>query len=531
MNGRRFRARLAIAESRGEDSPLFKARGVCKRRQSGLKRPGLARERQRGEGAMGARGQERAMKAARGSDVKIKTMALAAALGAALMGCAAVDHSREPKAPTIEQGWRAPAPELAASWGTVQAGSAGWWRGFGDAGLGAFVEAALESNKGLQASAAAAKAGRELNKAVEASVFPQANLSASQTRQRQEADGGSQSLRYSSFGAGASWELPLYGQVELARSSKEAADAAQTYGLEAAKSALAYQAVQAYLAWKLSGQALLAYQTQERIGELEEKAARAGVASGLSTPQRLDAVRAQLSLDRSGVEQALADERMAREAMRALAGGQWMEKWEAGDPMPSFKMGVALSLPAEAARQRPDVRRAEAQAWVALGADASARSEGLPKLALQGVIQIALGGAIPGSPARAVVSAMTPTLSMPLWDWGMSEAKKRKASFELDQALAAYQESVIQAVREMESALIEAHRARIAREQAFDRLAISANQEERANRDFKAGLIAPLDVWGSARAHSRDRLVSAQASYAEGLAVAFLHKAMASTAP
>lgn len=462
---------------------------------------------------------------------QLKTKVLAAALGLALMGCASVDHSREPKAPQIDLAWRAPAPELAASWGSVQPGAGNWWRGFGDEDLDSFVETVLESNKGLQASVAATRAAQALNKAAEASVFPQVFLSASQTRQRQAADAGTQNLRYSALGVGSSWELPLYGQVELARSSKTSADAVEVYGLEASKAALAYEAVQAYLALKLSAQALLAYRTQERASELGEKAASEALLSGLSSQQRLEIFSAQLSRDRAGSEQALADERQAREAMRALAGGRWQDRWDHSERLPVFKPAVALALPADAVRQRPDVRRAEAAAWLALDAEASARSDGLPKLALEGVIQIALSGALPGAPARSVVSAITPSLSVPLWDWGMAKAKKQRASFALDQALANYQESVIQAVREMEGALIESHRARLAREQADQRLMLSAKQQERASMDFKAGLAAPLDVWESARSLSQERLLSAQAAYAEGLAVAFLHKSMARSAP
>lgn len=431
----------------------------------------------------------------------------------------------------MERAWRAPAPELVASWGSVPAGSEQWWRGFGDKGLDSFVSVVLENNKGLQATVAATRAAQAMNKAAEASVFPQIFLGGSQTRQRQATDSGAQSLRYSTLGVASSWELPLYGQVGLAQSSKASADAVEIYGLEAAKAALAYQAAQAYLALRLANQATLAYRTQERAGELERKAALEAAKAGLSSERSSELASAQLSRDRAGLEQALADERQAREAMRALAGGQWLSQWDDSESLPVFKPAIALSLPAETARRRPDVRRAEAAAWLALNAESSARSDSLPKLALEGVIQIALSGALPGSPARSIVSAITPSLSAPLWDWGMAEAKKQRASSALDQALAAYQESVVQAVREMESALIEAHRARRAREQAHQRLALGSKQQERASLDFKAGLIAPLEVWQSARALSQERLASAQAAYAEGLAVAFLHKSMASSEP
>lgn len=465
----------------------------------------------------------------KGGKMGLRIKVLAGALSVALGGCASVDHAREPRPPEVAQAWRAPAPALLSSWGSIPAGSANWWRGFKDEGLSSFVETALESNKGLQASVAATRAAQAINKAAEASVFPQVFASASQTRQRQTADGGSQGLRYSSLGVSSSWEAPLYGQIGLAQSSKQSADAVELYGLDAARSALVYQAVQAYLALKLSSQALVAHQTQERAGELEEKAARAATSAGLSSDQRSESASAQLSRDRAATEQARADQQQAREAMRALAGGQWSALWEREERQPVFAEAIELSLPADTARKRPDVRRAEAAAWLALNAEASARSESLPKLALGGLIQIALGGALPGSPSRAVISAFTPSLSVPLWDWGMAQAKKERARAALDQALALYQESVIQAVREMEGALLEAHRARQARELSQERLLLANKTAERARLDFKAGLISQVEVWESTRALAQERLAAAQAAYAEGLALAFLHKSMASS--
>ena len=97
---------------------------------------------------------------------------------------------------------------------------------------------------------------------------------------------------------------------------------------------------------------------------------------------------------------------------------------------------LALSLPAETLRQRPDVRAAEHQVAAALARVAQADARALPSFQLGGSLGLSaltLGALTNGA---SVVSALLASVSLPLFDGGAARAQVRAQQAALDQARA-----------------------------------------------------------------------------------------------
>jgi outer membrane protein TolC len=122
--------------------------------------------------------------------------------------------------------------------------------------------------------------------------------------------------------------------------------------------------------------------------------------------------------------------------------------------MPQVSDDLALSIPAETLRQRPDVRAAEHQVTAAQARLSQADATRLPNFALSGSLGLnaATIGSLTGS--GAVVSTLLAGVSLPVFDGGALRAQVRVQQAALDQAHLAYEATVLAALTDVEDALV-----------------------------------------------------------------------------
>jgi outer membrane protein TolC len=114
---------------------------------------------------------------------------------------------------------------------------------------------------------------------------------------------------------------------------------------------------------------------------------------------------------------------------------------------------LALSLPAETLRQRPDVRAAEQQVLAAQARVAQAEAARYPDFKLGGTLGLSaltLGGLA----SSAVTGVLLASVNWPLWDGGAASAQVRAQQAALDQARTVYRASVLNALKDVEDALV-----------------------------------------------------------------------------
>jgi len=380
---------------------------------------------------------------------------MAATLGVA--ACAVTTPGRE----TL------PAVAVPAAWTTAassamptspatgsQALAAQWWQRFGDATLTALVSRALESNTDVLGAQAALRQARALREQAAAGMLPAANASAS--AQRSKSGDAPASSSYQA-GFDASWEPDIFGGT---RATVAAADAdakasiatlASTRTSIAAETAVAYMQLRGFQARLVIARESLA--RQEETLQLTRWRAQAGLVTSLDVEQARAATeqtRAQIP----ALGTSIAQTEHSLDVLTGQPPGGLHAQLAQPAAVPVAPDDLALAIPADTLRQRPDVVSAEYGVLAAAARVAQSQAARYPNFRLSGSIglsALALGSL---TSSGAVVSALLGSVGVPVFDGGAARAAVDAQQAALERARAAYQAAVLAALRDVEDALV-----------------------------------------------------------------------------
>jgi multidrug efflux system outer membrane protein len=378
------------------------------------------------------------------------TPTLVGVLVAALQACASVPSRPAASMPV----------ELPAAWSVSDSATSTdiaslvrWWTRFGDPLLARLVDQALHANTSVAGAQAALRQARALRDVAAAGLLPSVTGSASAQRSKGRSGTGND------FQAGldASWELDLFGANRSALGAAEASARASAATLGdvrvsiAAEVALAYIALRNAQARWVIAQANLA--SQQETLQLTQWRLQAGLVTSLEAEQARAATEqtgAQLPALQSSIEQG-------RHALAVLTGrppAALSAELAELAPVPQAADDLALSLPADTLRQRPDVRAAEQQVVAAAARADQTDAARWPTLRLGGSLGLAALTLGSLTSSGSVVGALVAGVSMPVFDGGAAQAQLRAQEAALDQARAAYRATVLTALQDVEDALV-----------------------------------------------------------------------------
>ena len=389
------------------------------------------------------------------------------ALAAGLSGCAATAPQPAPiLAKLAPSQWYAPAPH-----GGTATQLADWWQQPGnDAALAALIQAALADSPSLDAAQARVRAAQAQVGAQRAGLLPQVNASASASRSNagtagSGAPGASQPIVTSlQAGVQANWEIDLFGrQRALLDAASARADGAEALA-QSARVSLVADVASAYHGLRLC-QLMLATTRADAASRGETaRLARISRDAGFTAPATAALADASASEGRSRLVQQRAVCDTQRKALVALTG---LHEPDIEQKMAVAQMGQAptalfsiANLPAETLRQRPDVWAAEREVLAARAEIRSADAARWPSLSLGGNVgrlRLRSGGV---SSDFSTWTFGPLQLGLPLFDGGAIAANQAGARARYDEAVANYQNTVRQAVREVETALTEGEATR-----------------------------------------------------------------------
>jgi len=378
---------------------------------------------------------------------------------ALLSGCAAVGPD-----------YVEPRLEVPGAWSRAAAGGgytpsdraalAHWWRELGDATLSELIQQALESSNDLRSAQARLREARARRALAGANRFPTITASAATSRARSSAETGAGRNRTSelySAGFDASWEPDVFGGVrrgvEAAQADLESTEA-NLYATQvslAAEVALNYVEVRAFQARLAIARDNLASQAETL--QLTEWRTEAGLATSLDIEQAR-ANREQTRAQIPTLETSLAEAQHRIAILLGLAPGALVAKLSTPAPIPPVPDRVAIGIPADTLRQRPDLRAAErrlAAETARIGQAAAAR---YPSLALSGSIGLealtlrALGA------GSALGHALIASVGGVIFDGGRLRQQVEIQSAVQEQALVEYQSALLTALEDVENALV-----------------------------------------------------------------------------
>jgi NodT family efflux transporter outer membrane factor (OMF) lipoprotein len=246
---------------------------------------------------------------------------------------------------------------------------------------------------------------------------------------------------------------------------------------------------------------------------------------------RLDVLRAQSQVwdTDAAIPTFEADERAAIYRIGALIGHppeQLLAQLDTPQAIPSALMDVPVGLPSDLLRRRPDIRAAERRIAAANARIGVAEADLYPHFSLTGVAGLESLNASTFLTAPSRYFSIGPSINWLIFDAGKVRFAMRAEEARTDQATAAYQRTVLGALRDVETALVsyaqsKVRRVKLAAEVTADRDAVSI-----ATRLYRQGLYDFLSVLDAERSlyAADDKL--AQSDRDTALALVSLYKAL-----
>lgn len=441
-----------------------------------------------------------------------------------LVGCASVAplRDRADAAIIIPAAWTT--PHIVAS--VVSPALALWWLHFDDPLLARLVEQALLANTSVNSAQAALRRARALRDVSAAGLLPALGSSAS--AQHSRTDGNSNGDIFKA-GLDASWELDIFGVNRNTLTASEATARASAASLGDVQVSIAAEVAINYISLR-GAQARLAIAEANLASQLETlQITQWRLQAGLVTSLEAEQARAAAAQTSALIPAFQTSIEQTRHALAVLTGqppAALANVLAAAGPIPQAADDLALSIPAETLRQRPDVRAAEYRVTATEALVAKADAERMPSFKLGGSLglnALTLGGLTHGA---AVVSALLASVALPVFDGGALRAQVRAQQAALEQAQFEYQATILTALKDVENALValRGYRERLLHLQQAAEAA--GNAALMARQRFNGGLIDFQIVLETQRTQRNTQDAVADASTELGAEYVRLYKAL-----
>ncbi|NWF55059.1 MAG: efflux transporter outer membrane subunit [Syntrophaceae bacterium] len=375
-----------------------------------------------------------------------------------LSGCASVGPNYVPPKTSASLNWHTQLKGGLTAQEMNPQTLAAWWTTLDDPALSHLIERAVSGNLDLKKAGARIREARARRGIAKADRFPTLDATGSAVRSRNsEETGTGKTGSLYDVGIDAGWELDIFGGV---RRSVEAAGAdlgatqeelRDTRVSLLAEVALNYIEVRTYQARLTVAEANLAAQSETY--QLTLWRFEAGLSDELAVNQaryNLENTRSQIPTLRTGLEQSM--NRIA--VLLGEQPGMVHKELEQYKSIPVTPLEVAVGIPADVLRRRPDVRRAERELAAQTARIGVAMADLYPKFKLSGSIGLeafSFGNLLSWS-ARTISGG--PSVTWQIFDAGAIRQNIEAQSALQEQCLIAYEAAVLGALEEVENALV-----------------------------------------------------------------------------
>jgi multidrug efflux system outer membrane protein len=453
------------------------------------------------------------------------------ALALAASACTVGPNYKRPVA-HLPEAYRGAAPTGALAADQPSLGDQKWWEVFQDEQLQELIRTALRQNFDVRIAAARVAEARAQLGITHADQFPHVDGSVLVERERASASPvplPSQAFERNVFqvGASTSWEVDFWGRFRRATEAARATLAATEWGRRAVVTSLVAQIADAYFALRaidlnldISRQTLASRQESLRLTQVR---ASGGAASELDVRQAEQLV--------FGASAAIVDlERQAeqQENLISILKGNNPGAVPRGRTLTDQPLipQVPTGLPSALLERRPDIVEAE-QTLVAANANIGVvRANFFPEVSLTGsggFQSAALSSLLTGPAAFFTVGA---TLLQPVFTAGRTRSQVELAEARRDEVRLAYQQTILQSLRDVSDALIAYRRNREFRDQQQLLTRSAAEALRLTTVRYQGGASSYLEVLDADTRLFAAQLVLAQAQLNELLAIVQIYRAL-----
>lgn len=405
---------------------------------------------------------------------------------------------------TVGPGYVSPDPKAPAAWNTklkdglkAQAIDyetlAQWWNTLKDPVLTDLVVQSVKGNLDLKLARAKVRESRARRGLSRADQYPSLDVSGSATNRRSSANSGTgreTDLYKAGFDAG--WEIDIFGGV---RRSVEAADAdlaASEESLRDVLVSLTAETVRNYVEARM-------YQTRLAVAEANLKAQEktyelivSRFEAGLSDELAVQQARYNLEDTRSWIPPLRTGLEGAKNRLAVLTGrspGALHALLDPRAPIPVTPPTVAVGVPAETVRQRPDIRKSERELAAQTARIGIATADLYPKFRLAGSIGLESLESANFFESASRFWGIGPSVSWKIFHAGAIRKNIEVQSALQEQYVIAYEAAVLGALEEVENALTAYAEEQLRRERLLSAVGAARRAEELSQDQYQAGLV------------------------------------------
>lgn len=376
--------------------------------------------------------------------------------------CTTVGPEYEPAEALLPDAWQmSPAGLKATEYELVD-----WWKTFNDPILNDLVNLSHQQNLTLELAGLRVLESRAQLGIATGAQYPQlqaASGGVNHVSPSENAGQGTTRFQQYDLGAGLSWELDFWGRFRRGIESADAAMMASIANYDAFMVLITAQVVDTYIVIRtLEEQLRIAQENlklQQRSYDIAEVLYRKGESNELDVQQALTL----LLSTQATMPQLQVQKRLAKNALSTLLGrsSNYVDDILGTGKIPAVPAEIALGIPADLLRRRPDVRQAELQAVAQNALVGVATADLYPSIALNGTFGIvSISKDVGGGGASELFSSDSfsytagATFNWPFLNYGRIRNNIRVQDARLQQALVNYQDVVLKAARETDDAIV-----------------------------------------------------------------------------
>lgn len=407
-----------------------------------------------------------------------------------------------------------------------------WWKQLQDAQLDRLVTLALQRNHDIRIAQARLAESRAVLDEKELDQFPTVTLGGRFERSLSQANPGVTGERNlaKSYRAGfdATWEIDLFGRLRRAAEGAAARSEAQAADLAQARIVVVAEVARNYFELRGAEQRLAVARANLDSQRDSLRVIQAMVSAGRGDEGDLASARAELETVQASVPLQETARRLALYRLAVLAGLRPVElgDLDAATPQPPLAARLPIGDVGALLSRRPDIRAAERNMAAANADVGVATAELYPRIDLGGFLGfVALRGADFGSASSRAFS-VAPGVNWPAFHLPTALARKRAAQARSQGEVARYEQTVLQAVEELEGALTQYGQTQQRLGNLAQAAAHSGRAAELARLRYREGSAPYLTVLDAQRTQLRAQDAVAQAETASYTSLVALYKAL-----
>lgn len=441
-----------------------------------------------------------------------------------LTGCATVGPDFKKPEPVIQDEWiEKESPQIKTESGDYSS----WWEVFQDPALNRLIEMAYEQNlplriAGLRILEARARLGIAIG-----FQYPQAQLVNGQYTLSKFSenepplsnlpddvrDRVDSRPNYYRMGFDAAWELDFWGKFRRTVEAANADLAAKIASYDSLLVILAGEVASTYIDIRTLEQRLMHAKSNVELQKKSLNIATTRFEEGAVSELDVQQAKSLLNNTQSFIPALEISIRQAKHALSVLLGippSQLIDILQGASVIPTPPVEIAVGIPADLIRRRPDIQLAEFQAASQGALIGVAKADLFPHIGLAGSIGFAAGDG-----ENLFTSASTFGFFSPVsfrWDilnYGRIKNNVRVQDARFEQLLVSYQNKVLEAAREVEDGLVGFIRSQEQTKYLFDAVGASQRASDLALIRYEEGLVDYYSVLTTQQA-----LVSQQDSLA-----------------